>query len=232
MKLTLKMVFTLIFVSQKKTQLIGIKNNNGIKHLFIYSINDNVFETLFKTNQNIGQPTKRGNLIAFNSDVDGVDEIILYNIKSKKTFMLKKSLLGNYYPSFSIDGDFILFNSMTPKGFDVFKLKIKENIEEINFSIFCTSCPIVGFKTKEKDKASFQYESKKLEKPFTLIRPITWGINNFSSSSKGLDDMSFGVTSQDIFGSLQFNGGYKYNFRDKKGEKLFWIKLSRFVSYF
>ena len=205
----------------EKNKLIGIKNSNGIKHLFIYSINENVFETLFKTNQNIGQPTKHGNLIAFNSDVDGVDEIILYNIKSKKTFILKKSLLGNYYPSFSVDGDFILFNSITPKGFDVFKLKIKENIEEINFSVFCTSCPVVGFKTKEKDKASFQYESKKLEKPFTLIRPITWGINDFSSSSKGLDDMSFGVTSQDIFGSLQFNGGYKYNFRDKKGEKFF-----------
>jgi hypothetical protein len=74
--------------------------------------------------------------------------------------MLKKSLLGNYYPSFSVDGDFILFNSMTPKGFDIFKLKIKENIEEINFSVFCTSCPVVGFKTKEKDKASFQYKSK------------------------------------------------------------------------
>ena len=129
--------------------------------------------------------------------------------------MLKKSLLGNYYPSFSVDGDFILFNSMTPKGFDIFKLKIKENIEEINFPVFCASCPIVDFKTKEKDKTSFQYESKKLEKPITLFRPITWGITNFNSSSKGLDDMSFGVTSKDIFGSLQFNGGYKYNFRDK-----------------
>jgi len=129
--------------------------------------------------------------------------------------------LGNYYPSFSVDGDFILFNSMTPKGFDVFKLKIKENIKEINFASFCVGCPVVGFKQKEKNKTSFQYESKKLEKPFTLIRPISWGITDFNSSSKGLDNMSFGVTSKDIFGSLQFNGGYKYNFRDKKGEKFF-----------
>ncbi len=213
-------VYSNIRFSEKNT-LIGIKNNNGIKHLFIYSINENKFNAFFKTNQNIGQPTQYGNLIAFNSDVDGVDEIILYNIKSKKTFMLKGGVLGNYYPSFSVDGEFLLFNSMTPKGFNVFKLKIKENIKEIKFSSFCVSCPVVDFKTKEKDKASFQYESKKLEKPFTLIRPITWGINNFSSSSKGLDDMSFGVTSQDVFGSLQFNGGYKYNFRDKKGEKFF-----------
>ncbi len=213
-------VYSNIRFSEKNT-LIGIKNNNGIKHLFIYSINENKFDAFFKTNQNIGQPTQYGNLIAFNSDVDGVDEIILYNIKSKKTFMLKGGVLGNYYPSFSVDGEFLLFNSMTPKGFNVFKLKIKENIKEIKFSSFCVSCPVVDFKTKEKDKASFQYESKKLEKPFTLIRPITWGINNFSSSSKGLDDMSFGVTSQDVFGSLQFNGGYKYNFRDKKGEKFF-----------
>ena len=159
----------------EKNKLIGIKNSNGIKHLFIYSINENVFETLFKTNQNIGQPTKYGDLIAFNSDVDGVDEIILYNVKSKKTFMLKKSLLGNYYPSFSVDGDFILFNSMTPKGFDIFKLKIKENIEEINFSVFCASCPVVGFKTKEKDKASFQYESKKLEKTIYFNSPYFLG---------------------------------------------------------
>ena len=205
----------------EENKLIGIKNNNGIKHLFIYSINENEFETFFKTNQNIGQPTQYGDLIAFNSDVDGVDEIILYEIKNKKTFVLKKEGLGNYYPSFSVDGDFILFNSMTPKGFDVFKLKIKENIKEINFASFCVGCPVVGFKQKEKNKTSFQYESKKLEKPFTLIRPISWGITDFNSSSKGLDDMSFGVTSKDIFGSLQFNGGYKYNFRDKKGEKFF-----------
>ena len=68
----------------EKNKLIGIKNSNGIKHLFVYSINENVFETLFKTNQNIGQPTKHGDLIAFNSDVDGADEIILYNVKSKR----------------------------------------------------------------------------------------------------------------------------------------------------
>ena len=36
----------------EKNKLIGIKNSNGIKHLFVYSINENVFETLFKTNQN------------------------------------------------------------------------------------------------------------------------------------------------------------------------------------
>ena len=202
----------------EENKLIGIKNNNGIKHLFIYSINKNEFETLFKTDQNIGQPTQYGDLIAFNSDVDGVDEIILYEIKNKKTFVLKKGGLGNYYPSFSVDGDFILFNSMTPKGFDVFKLKIKENINEINFSVFCANCPVVDFKTK--DKASFQYESKKLEKPITLFRPITWGITDFTLEIDWKDslrinsDMTFGITSKDIFGSLQFNGGYKYSTRD------------------
>lgn len=197
-----------------ENEIIGIKTKNGIKTVLIYSIKKNEFKEIFNTNKNIGAPTKYGSLIAFSSSENEKDEILIYNLSNKKSFKLKSNALGNYFPSFSKNGEFLFFNSMTKNGFDVFKLKINTNTKEIkNISSDVKLNPNKIQQTKLKSTRTY--------KPLTFINPISWGITDFSSSLKGLDDVSFGFESRDIFGSFLFRGGYKYDVREKEGERYF-----------
>ena len=56
-----------------------------------------------------------------------------------------------------------------------------------------------------------------------MIRPVDWGLYSYSGDIKGIEELSFGVGSQDLMGNLVFSGGYKYNFDDKEGSGIFKI---------
>tara|TARA_B110000438_G_C15821428_1_gene654641 strand:- start:41 stop:2965 length:2925 start_codon:yes stop_codon:yes gene_type:complete len=198
----------------KENKIIGIKTKDGVKTIFIYSLKDNEFKEILNTNKNIGSPSKHDSLLVFSSGESEKDDVLIYNLINKKSFKLKSNSLGNYFPSFSQNGEFLFFNSMTKNGFDVFKLKTNNNMKEIkNISS--------ELQPNFKEKKQKNYKSTRIYKPLSFINPVTWGITDFNNSLKGLDDVSFGFESRDIFGSFLFRGGYKYNVREKEGERYF-----------
>ena len=64
-----------------------------------------------------------------------------------------------------------------------------------------------------------KYEAKKLNSIFHFLRPINWGIIDYGFDLKGMDYITLGLESKNLFGTVVFNGGYKIDTRDKKNKR-------------
>ncbi len=209
---------SLKFVSENS--MIGIKTSKGIKTVFLLDLNKNTFNYVKETSRNIGWPSLTGDWLIYTSENKGLEEIFFFNILSGEDYIIPGNTIGRYYPSISQDEKFVFFSEMTKNGFDIKKLKIDKNI----------------FKKVEYEEGLSQtlnysikkYESKKLNPFFHFLRPINWGIIDYGLDIKGMDYITLGLESKNLFGTVVFNGGYKIDTRDKKNKRFFGISLQRF----
>lgn len=61
-----------------------------------------------------------------------------------------------------------------------------------------------------------------------LVSPVSWGISDYGISEKGLDNITLGLESTNLFGTLMFNGGHKIDIRDKKHKNYFGLSYQAF----
>ena len=198
------------YVSNNK--LLGIKTKDGKKTVFIYNKKEGSFNTLLSTYKNIGWPLLTDDYIIFTTDHNGFEEIVFYEKKSKKTYLFDEGETGNYYPSFSRDKKSLLYSSMNSMGFDIFKTNISR--ENLSLADVKMGKKITANKHTQLDTTT--YKSQKTNPLLHFIRPVYWGISEFNFDSKGIEYVTLGVESKNLFGSLLFNGGYKFDIRDKK----------------
>lgn len=196
-------------------ELIGIETKLGIKSVFLFDLETNTRKIIFTTKRNIGWPSYKNHTILFSCEYNGFEEIFLYDIKSKKTFIVSNHKLGSYYPVFSKENENIYYSSMGNLGFDIYKNDTKNEIdlewgfeEEIKSSI-------------ENKKSKEDFVIQKSNRFFEMILPTSWGISDYGFSEKGLDQITLGLESRSLFGDLLFGGGYKFDIRDKKNSKYF-----------
>ena len=152
---------------------------------------------------------------SFSSARDGFEEIFEFDLSSRKMYLLEDKKLGSYSPNPSKDNKNLYYSSMGLNGFDVFKSKIRDikkteikvkEKNEINDLVF------------ELDK---NYQTQKANIGLNIIQPISWGISNYGLSENGLDDVTLGIESVNLFGTLMFGGGYKIDTREKKNKRFF-----------
>ena len=198
------------YVSNNK--LLGIKTKDGKKTVFIYNKKEGSFNTLLSTYKNIGWPLLTDDYIIFTTDHNGFEEIVFYEKKSKKTYLFDEGETGNYYPSFSRDKKSLLYSSMNSMGFDIFKTNISR--ENLSLADVKMGKKITANKHTQLDTTT--YKSQKTNPLLHFIRPVYWGISEFNFDSKGIEYVTLGVESKNLFGSLLFNGGYQFDIRDKK----------------
>ena len=201
------------YTSQNK--LIGLKTKKGNKDVFVYNINKNSFETLYRTTKNIGWPTLKNDTLVFSTEHNGFEEIFLRKISTSKTYMIKSPRLGGYYPFLSDDGKVIYYSSMGDYGFDIYEDKISKNITSVNIK---NTPNEIEVKTNQKT-----FKSKKTSQWSQLIQPISWGVSDYGFSEKGLDYLTLGLESRNLFNNLMFKGGYKLDLRDDKNRRFFGI---------
>ena len=201
------------YTSQNK--LIGLKTKKGNKDVFVYNINKNSFETLYRTTKNIGWPTLKNDTLVFSTEHNGFEEIFLHKISTSKTYMIKSPRLGGYYPFLSDDGKVIYYSSMGDYGFDIYEDKISKNITSVNIK---NTPNEIEVKTNQKT-----FKSKKTSQWSQLIQPISWGVSDYGFSEKGLDYLTLGLESRNLFNNLMFKGGYKLDLRDDKNRRFFGI---------
>ena len=68
--------------------------------MFLFDLETNTRKIIFTTKRNIGWPSYKNHTILFSCEYNGFEEIFLYDIKSKKTFIVSNHKLGSYYPVF------------------------------------------------------------------------------------------------------------------------------------
>ena len=78
---------------------------------------------------------------------------------------------------------------------------------------------------KEQNKKQNNYKTQKNNPLVDFIYPVSWGISDYGISERGLDFLTLGLESKNLFGTLMFNGGHKIDIRDKKHENYFGISL-------
>mgnify|MGYP001159524371 FL=1 len=193
-------------------ELIGIKTLGGLKTVFLFNLKESKLKEIYKTNNNIGWPSLVGDDLLFSVDKNGFEEILFVNLKTKETRMVAETDLGNYYPN--IKGNKIVFSSMGLSGFDVYSFNINK-LEKTSFKERSSE------KKGPDIKSIVKHETKKTNSLGNFINPVSWGISDYGISSKGLDFITLGLESRNLFGTLMFNGGYKIDVRDKKNKKYF-----------
>ncbi len=193
--------------------LIGIKTLNGIKSVFLFDLNKNQLKEIYKTNKNIGWPSKVDNRLVFSVEKNGFEEILCVDLETKETYMVAETQLGNYYPS--VKKNKIVFSSMGNNGFDIYSSSFDEMEKVLNY------LQNLDIKSKNQKETYNKYETKKTSSLGGFINPVSWGISDYGISSKGLDFLTLGLESRNLFGTLVFNGGYKIDVRDKKNKKYF-----------
>ena len=201
-----------------ENNLVGLKTLDGIKTVFSLNFTDEKLIKIKTTKENIGWPTLKGDWLIYGSQKDGVEEVFFYNTASKKTYTLPGNPFGRYYPSVSLDGTKVLYSQMTRFGFDIQSTKIEVNeLKEV----------FISKEVKEKDsKIELKnYEIKKLNPFLHFIRPVNWGVTDYGFDSKGVEYLTLGLESRNLFGTLVFNGGYKIDTRDQKHKRFFGLSL-------
>ena len=195
-------------------EILVLITQKGIKKVCLYNIKSSVFREVFNTTRNIGWPNLTSEHLLFTAENNGFEEIFVHDIKKKETFLFKESNLGNYYPILSTDKKTILYSSMNNNGFDIFSDSlIDKNLTKIQFKEN-------NLKTFN-DTTNTYFETNKTNMAKHFIRPVSWGISDFGISSRGIDYVTLGLESRNLFGSFLFNGGYKFDIRDKKPIRYF-----------
>ena len=204
------------FLNEKN--LVGLKTLNGIKTVFTFSLMEEKYTKIKATKENIGWPTLKGEWLIYSSQKDGVEEVFFYNIYTKKTYILPGNTFGRYYPSISKDGNNLFYSQMTRFGFDIQSKKINMNeLKEV------TTIKEIDYKVSEMGLKN--YEIKKLNPFLHFMRPINWGLTDYGFDTRGVEYLTLGLESRNLFGTLIFNGGYKIDTRDKKHKRFFGLSL-------
>ncbi len=198
-----------------ENSLIGLKTKNGKKEVFLFDLNLKKNTTIYTTHENIGWPNIINNSLFFSSAKDGFEEIFEFDLSSRKLYLLEGKKLGSYYPNISKDNKSLYYSSMGLSGFDVYQIKIGD-IKKTE----------IMFKEKNKiNEVVFEldknYQTQKANIGLNIFQPISWGISDFGFSENGLDDITLGLESVNLFGTLMFSGGYKIDTREKKNKRFF-----------
>jgi hypothetical protein len=200
--------------------LIGIKTLDGVKSVFLFDLNKNQLKEIYKTNKNIGWPSKVGNRLIFSVEKNGFEEIVCVNLENNDVYMVTETKLGNYYPS--VNENKIIFSSMGNNGFDIYSSDFEEMERTLDYSQ-----NLQPNLRKEKTKQN-NYKTQKTNPLVDFIYPISWGVSDYGISEKGLDFLTIGLESRNLFGTLMFSGGHKIDVRDKKHENYFGISYQGF----
>ena len=139
---------------------------------------------------------------------------------TKKKYSQADKKLGGYYPFLSKDRKSLYYSSMGNFGFDVYKEDIIIKGNEVNLKE-------VEDKNKEHKNYNF-FKSKKTNFFSQLIQPISWGLSDYGISEKGIDYLTLGLESKNLFSNLMFKGGYKFDVRDDKNKRFFGISYQGF----
>jgi hypothetical protein len=201
-----------------------------IKHGFqskeIVKIN---FETgleeviLPSSSENVGYPVLEDNILFFNSDISGIDNIYAQDLETGERWQITSSKFGAFNPTISPDKDFIYYNDFTVNGMDIVKIPFElENWTKISDVITSNVKYYEPLIEQEGNPDIFEFVPKKENqvtkygKGAKMFNIHSWG-PYFGTS---ITDIELGVSFKDVLSTNSGFVGYNFDLDETKVEDI------------
>jgi Tol biopolymer transport system component len=196
-----KSLVTVVLQNNKKTiQLIDIETGSST-------------DLLPYENLNYGHPVLKDDLLMFNLAQKGIDNIFIFNLKTKQNYQVTNAKFGAFNGVFSNDGKEIIFTDFTSLGHRVAKIPL-------DFNSFLAVNELLAEKPQQFSnwmKNESELATKSVEKNEILaVKPFSkWNILNINSwgGIAGSDgtSASIGIDTQDLLSTTTASVGVGYN---------------------
>ena len=182
--------------------------------------------------ENIGFPAMMGRYLSYNSAYNGIDNIYVIDLQTKKRYQVTSRKYGAYHLTISADGQWLILNDFTKDGMDVVKMPFDPQqwipLEKVEDRAVRYYEPLV----EQEDNRDLLEHIPNHTYPIEPYQPWKHLINIHSWGPQfSIDDRSRGLTSsqnqvmltiysQDLLNTAIWKAGYTHNFTDKAGELL------------
>jgi hypothetical protein len=208
--------------SEDGRHIVAVKQSKAGKSLWLYDLEKSSGEDLWDLNyENIGYPEMYKNYIFYNSSYDGLDNIYVIDVVTKKRFRVTSGKHGAFNAVISKEGDKILYNNFSKHGLDVVEIdfdtmawvpieEIKQNPENY-FEPISVQEGNINIVDSVQEEA---FPVKRYRLGTKIINPYSWGPIIRSSDL----DLFIGLSSRDIMSTSIIGLGYEFNSTEKTGQ--------------
>ncbi len=200
-------------------------NEKG-KRIVQFNIDSEEWKTLFDVEfEDISELNCKGEYLVFRGGFSGIDNIYALNIKSTQCQQVTSSEFGAYTPSFSANGDTLIYSNYTSQGFDIVKTifnpsefkpleEVRDHTEQLNLPSpeEESNVPVPGLPTQV-------YESKKYRKSTNLFKFHSWAPLYVDLDDPSIEELEVNpglmLMSQNLLSTATTVLGYEYNLEQK-----------------
>jgi hypothetical protein len=205
-------------------KIVAVKQSKAGKTLWIYDLESAAEEDLWELDyENIGYPVMFKNYVFYNSPLDGLDNVYVININTRKRYRVTSGKFGSYNAVVSNNGEKILYNNFTKDGHDVVEIDfdtlswipVDQIIPEPEnyFKPIAAQEGNINIIDSVKDES---YPVKRYHLGAKVLNPYSWGPILESTNL----DLFVGISSRDIMSTSLLNLGYQFNANEETGR---WI---------
>lgn len=172
-----------------------------------------------ESNENIGYPVLTDQYLFYNSPFNGIDNIYVLELTSKRRFQITKSKFGAYNPNL-LDDKTLVYNEHTPNGLDIVKAELApdswtplENVVDRNVRYYEEIVEQEGHADLLSGVPDKQYETKNYSKLGHAVNIHSWG----PFASTDVNNIQAGIYSQDVLSTTKMSVGYAYDVEEETG---------------
>ncbi|MEM8564974.1 MAG: hypothetical protein AAGF85_00845 [Bacteroidota bacterium] len=172
------------------------------------------------SNENIGHPVLRGDLLFYNSPISGIDNIYAKDLTSTVVYQVTNSKYGAYNPAFSPDGKTIYYNDHRVNGLDVVKIPMDKSLWKVTKYATKKESAYFGPLLRQEPGELLLQNIPKIEYPITnysklgnMINIHSWG----PFASTDLVRAEVGIFSRDVLSNTNLSLGYVYDIEEESG---------------
>ncbi|MEM9857046.1 MAG: hypothetical protein AAF843_06810 [Bacteroidota bacterium] len=207
--------------SQDGKAVVVLKINKQGKSVVSYDLASQQENKLTAfSDENIGHPVLRGDLLYYNSPVSGIDNIYAKDLATGTVYQVTSSKYGAYNPAFDAQGEYLYYNDHSVNGLDVVKIPLDrskwEVFTEAEVNKVAYYEPLIEQEENEdllQNIPENEYPIKKYSKLGNMINIHSWG----PFASTDLVRAEAGVFSRDILSNTNLSLGYVYDIEEETG---------------
>ncbi len=200
--------------------IVALKTTRQGKTVTLFDLSTGSAKDLLPlSDENIGHPVLRKDILYFNSPLGGIDNIYAYDLSTQKRYQVTVSKYGAFNPVINVDGSYLYYNEQTLYGLDIVKTKLDpsqwKSMDQVRpaKSFFEFLSAQEGRPDILDSIPQTTLASKKYSKLSGIINPVSWGAY-FDSD---LSSTTIGLTSRNILSTTAVSAGYNYNVAENSG---------------
>ncbi len=201
--------------NQNGGAIVAIKLKDGKKSVVRFEKDLTEETELFEVGEeNIGQPRLFGNVLYYNSNFSGIDNIYAFDLISKEHAQVTESKYGAFNAELDLENGLVYYNDYQVNGLesvyttvDRSKWKKKSEIEDRGIHYIDPVAAQESQKAWLESDTTNLYKEKKYSLASRLLNVHSWG----PFTNTNFNEVQLGIFSQDVMSQLWLYGGYTLN---------------------